>query len=130
MIFFCLLRVSGIRICGDDPQHIKGYNFRMIISVPEFGEDPSSKSQIVKSGTQSPTQLTDQVRRILQVLLDTLLSAGELRSRLNLKHRPTFRNNYLHPALEADLIKMTFPAYHCWQQLAYRITSFFYLFAE
>jgi len=28
---------------------------------------------------------------------------------LNLKHRPTFRKNYLHPALAAELIEMTIP---------------------
>lgn len=28
---------------------------------------------------------------------------------LDLKHRPTFRKNYLHPALEAGLIEMTLP---------------------
>jgi ATP-dependent DNA helicase RecG len=29
--------------------------------------------------------------------------------KLNLSHRPTFRKNYLHPALEAGLIEMTLP---------------------
>lgn len=32
-----------------------------------------------------------------------------LMKRLHLKHRPTFRANYLNPALEADLIEMTQP---------------------
>jgi ATP-dependent DNA helicase RecG len=37
------------------------------------------------------------------------MSAGELRFALRIKHRPTFRANYLHPALVAGLIEYTLP---------------------
>ncbi|MFA2533640.1 Fic family protein [Pseudomonas chlororaphis] len=37
------------------------------------------------------------------------LKAGELMQHLQLTHRPTFRNNYLNPALAAGLIEMTDP---------------------
>ena len=37
------------------------------------------------------------------------LSAAELMEKLSLKHRPTFRANYLNPALAAGLIEMTAP---------------------
>jgi len=42
-------------------------------------------------------------------LEDKTLSAVDLMERLGLKHRPTFRKNYLHPALDAGLIEMTLP---------------------
>jgi Fic family protein len=58
---------------------------------------------------QDGDQVTDQVKRLLDVLGTSALSASELMSLLELKHRPTFRQNYLHPALEAGLIEMTLP---------------------
>jgi ATP-dependent DNA helicase RecG len=36
-------------------------------------------------------------------------SAGELRELLGLKHGPTFRANYLHPAMKKGLIEATRP---------------------
>ena len=54
--------------------------------------------------------VTDQVKRLLAVFLrDEILSAEELMRRLDLKHKPTFRDNYLRPALTAKRIAMTQP---------------------
>jgi Fic family protein len=58
---------------------------------------------------QDSDQQSDQVKRLLDVLGAKTLSAAELMALLELKHRPTFRKNYLHPALKADFIEMTFP---------------------
>jgi len=58
---------------------------------------------------QDDDQVTDQVKRLLEVIGTSTLSAAELMSLLDLKHRPTFRQNYLRPALEAGLIEMTLP---------------------
>lgn len=63
----------------------------------------------VPATDQDSDQETDQVKKLLQVLADDTLTAVELMERLNLKHRPTFRNNYLKPALAKDLIEMTIP---------------------
>lgn len=38
-----------------------------------------------------------------------VLSATQLMQRLGLSHRPTFRKNYLNPALKNGLIEMTIP---------------------
>jgi len=54
-------------------------------------------------------QVTEQVERLLTALSSETLSAKELLERLGLKHRPTFSNNYLRPALELGLIEMTVP---------------------
>lgn len=81
-----------------------------------------SKSRL-EPATQSPTQLPDPVTRILQALTDAPLSSGELRRRLNLKHRPTFRDNYLHPALEAGYIEMTIPEKPNSRLQKYRLTE-------
>jgi Fic family protein len=58
---------------------------------------------------QDTDQVSDQVKRLLDALDSHTLSALELMELLGLKHRPTFRKNYLHPALDAGLIEMTFP---------------------
>ena len=56
---------------------------------------------------------TDQdktpLERLLSALGDDTLSAAELMERLGLSHRPTFRKNYLNPALEHNLIERTIP---------------------
>lgn len=54
-------------------------------------------------------QVSEQVERLLTVLGNETLSAKELLERLGLKHRPTFSNNYLRPALELGFIEMTVP---------------------
>lgn len=50
-----------------------------------------------------------QVQKLLEVLDGEELSATELMERLGLSHRPTFRRNYLNPALEEEFIEMTIP---------------------
>lgn len=54
--------------------------------------------------------LSDQVKRLLSVFgKGEILAAAVLMARLDLKHLPTFRRNYLQPALTAGLIQMTQP---------------------
>ena len=67
----------------------------------------------LKNTDQASDQVTDQVnipvQRLLSVLGNETLSAAEIMKRLGLSHRPTFRKNYLAPALEAHLIEHTIP---------------------
>ena len=53
--------------------------------------------------------VTDPVAKLLAVLADKELSISELMQLLNLKHKPSFRNNYLKPALAKGVIEMTVP---------------------
>lgn len=66
-----------------------------------------------RSTDQDSDQVTDQdkspVGRLLSVLGNDTSSASELMERLGLSHRPTFRKNYLNPALEWKLIERTIP---------------------
>ena len=66
-----------------------------------------------RSTDQDSDQVTDQdkspVDRLLSVLGNDMLSATEIMERLGLSHRPTFRKNYLNPALEQNLIERTIP---------------------
>lgn len=66
-----------------------------------------------RSTDQDSDQVTDQdktpIERILSTLGDETLSATDLMERLGLSHKPTFRKNYLNPALEQKLIERTIP---------------------
>ncbi len=58
---------------------------------------------------QVSEQVTDQVQRLLNVLQNDVLSTKEMMEKLELKHRPTFRDNYLLPALQLRLVEMIIP---------------------
>jgi Fic family protein len=80
----------------------------------EIIRDSMKELTVVGRTTEQDTvQVTDQDRpavdRLLTALGEEVLSATELMERLNLSHRPTFRQNYLNPALEAGLIERTIP---------------------
>ena len=49
------------------------------------------------------------IQRLLDAIGGETLSAVEIMERLNMTHRPTFRKNYLHPALNDGVIEMTIP---------------------
>ncbi len=53
--------------------------------------------------------VTDQVRALLKAMGKSTLSAMECMKKLGLTHRASFRQNYLQPALKAELIERTVP---------------------
>jgi hypothetical protein len=59
----------------------------------------------------------------LAVLRDGDLSPKDLRLRLGLSHRPTFRENYLNPAMEDTLIEPTIPDKPTSRLQKYRLTE-------
>lgn len=59
---------------------------------------------------QVSDQVSDQVRFLIRGFKnDREMAAADLMERLGLRHRPTFRKNYLNPALALGLIEMTDP---------------------
>ena len=54
-------------------------------------------------------QVTDQVAALLHALGGGELGSNDLMQVLGLSHRPTFRNNYLNPAIEDGWIERTQP---------------------
>jgi len=73
--------------------------------------------------TQSPIQSGAPVQRLLQALASGEKSSGELRQMLGIKHRPTFRENYLHPALQQGVIETTRPEKPNSRLQKYRLTA-------
>jgi predicted HTH transcriptional regulator len=73
--------------------------------------------------TGSAIKSTDPVERLLQALRHGELAAAKLRSALGIKHRPTFRANYLRPALDAGLVEYTIPDKPRSRLQKYRLTE-------
>jgi len=76
-----------------------------------------------QSPTQLPTQSADPVLRLIVALQGGALAPKELRLKLGLSHRHTFRENYLHPALNEDLIEPTIPDKPTSRLQKYRLTD-------
>ena len=66
---------------------------------------------------------SDPVQRLLTVLAEGPLGISELLNRLGLKHRPTFRKNYLEPALAGGWIERTLPESPNSPAQKYRLTD-------
>ncbi|MCL2648253.1 MAG: DUF4062 domain-containing protein [Phycisphaerales bacterium] len=70
---------------------------------------PSQQTVNRPSRVTPPTQSSDPVSQLIRALEFEDKSAGDLRKLLGIKHRPNFRENYLHPALQRGFIKLTLP---------------------
>jgi len=58
---------------------------------------------------QVSDQVTDQVKMLLEAIGNSELSGSELMTALGFSHRPTFRANYLNPAMEGGWLDRTQP---------------------
>jgi len=72
---------------------------------------------------QEGDQVSDQAAALLAVLRRGPQTAAELMAELGLSHRPTFRKNYLRPALDANLVEMTRPDSPTAKNQKYRIVA-------
>jgi len=88
-----------------------------------LGKNKAGTQSPTQSSTQSPTQSVEPIQRLLLALTDEEKSSSALRSILGIKHRPTFRDNYLHPAVDAELIEMTIPEKPSSSKQKYRLTD-------
>ena len=63
----------------------------------------------IKQTEQVAEQVTEQVERLMNVITSTPKSANELMELVGIKHKLTFRDNYLKPAVKLGLVLMTVP---------------------
>ncbi len=146
------MMLYGKKYGGADPQLIEGDNFRMIISVPEFGENPAVVPVIkshkqgaphvgeqVGAGLSKADQLgTDAVPSLSQVcpksipldtarkVLDAAASSAGLQvlmERAGQTNKTRFRNAVLKPFIAAGLIEMTIPDKPRSSKQLYRLTA-------
>ncbi len=71
--------------------------------------DTMKELTVVGRKESGEKEISPPLQKLLAALGDEALSAGEIMERLGLSHKPTFRKNYLLPAMEAGLIVMTLP---------------------
>ena len=77
----------------------------------------------LRTTDQESVQVTDQVARLIAELRSGPRAAAEIMTALGLSHRPTFRTNYIRPALSAGLIEMTRPESPTARNQKYRLTA-------
>ena len=77
----------------------------------------------LQTSDQAGDQVTDQVVRLLASLQEGPKTATELMAGLGLSHRPTFRSNYIRPAIAAALVEMTRPESPTAKNQKYRLTA-------
>ena len=82
--------------------------------------------EVILDALRSPSvsdQVSDQVARLIAVLQNGPKTTVELMAELGLSHRPTFRNNYIRPAISAGLVEMTRPESPTAKDQKYRLTA-------
>ena len=72
---------------------------------------------------QVSDQVSDQVAVLIGKIGHQEFGANELMQALGLSHRPTFRNNYLNPALKDGWIERTSPKSHRSPTQKYRLSA-------
>ncbi len=95
---FQLTKERGLKL----PQIDINEGFRVIIWRP------STDSDHVTDHDKKVINFDKPIHRLV-FIIEGEMSRKELMEKLELKHRPTFRENYLNPALKADAIEMTIP---------------------
>ena len=95
-------RGSGLRKICHKTMAKDNYEDRFL---PRFEDKNGFFRVILWDMNYRESDKTDQVTVLLFALGERELSAVELMEALFLSHRPTFRTNYLNPALESGLIE-------------------------
>lgn len=73
------------------------------------GIDVSGGGKNTAVSTNNPASENTFAKRLVNVLGNEVLTTNEIMLRLGMTHKPTFRKNYLNPAIEMGLVEMTVP---------------------
>jgi hypothetical protein len=77
--------------------------------LPADPDEQAASRPTDQVSDQVSDQVTDKVAALLRAIGTGERGSSDLMQALGLSHRPTFRQNYLNPALAADLIERTQP---------------------
>jgi ATP-dependent DNA helicase RecG len=128
------MMLYGKKYGGADPQLIEGDNFRMIISVPEFGENPADTPVIkarnqdtphvgAQSEAQSGAQSGAQSYAILTALSRGVCSAVDLMAALELETKTGAFKRSIKDLLKQGCIAYTIPDKPISRLQKYRLTD-------
>ena len=67
--------------------------------------------------------IAEQVKKLILAIEIAELSRKEIFEKLNIKHKPTFREDYLNPSRDAGLVEMTIPDKPQSKLQKYRLTA-------
>ena len=73
------------------------------------GKEVSGGSKNTAVSTTNPASENTFAKKLVNVLGNEVLTTNEIMLRLGMTHKPTFRKNYLNPAIEMGLVEMTVP---------------------
>lgn len=73
------------------------------------GREVSGGGKNTAVSTNNPASENMFAKRLVNVLGNEVLTTNEIMLRLGMTHKPTFRKNYLNPAIEMGLVEMTVP---------------------
>jgi len=125
---------NGLKLIANELKHYEKIELKWFEVGLQFQVQLLNKHRLTDQATdqaeqaaekaidQAADQVTNQVKQLLTHLSGEMLSS-EIRSSLKLKHNPTFRSNYLIPALKLGLIEMTQPNKPKSPDQKYRLTS-------
>lgn len=89
--------------------NLEGDNFRMVISVPEFGENPTRTAKLIDHReARENEEVTPEVLRMLKAL-NGEKNRVQIMEKLGLKDEKHFREQYLQSAITMGVIEMTIP---------------------
>ena len=73
------------------------------------GKEVSGGGKNTAVSTNNPASENTFAKKLVNVLGNEVLTTNEIMFRLGMTHKPTFRKNYLNPAIEMGLVEMTVP---------------------
>ncbi len=74
------------------------------------GKEVSGGGKNTAVSTNNPASENTFAKKLVNVLGNEVLTTNEIMLRLGMTHKPTFRKNYLNPAIEMGLVEMTVPS--------------------
>jgi len=86
-----------------------GNSKKMVGREVSGGKDVSGGGKNTAVSTNNPASENTFAKRLVNVLGNEVLTTNEIMLRLGMTHKPTFRKNYLNPAIEMGLVEMTVP---------------------
>ena len=95
---------------GDSIKQEKSFGSGITGSAEKtVGKEVSGGSKNTAVSTNNPASENTFAKKLVNVLGNEVLRTNEIMLRLGMTHKPTFRKNYLNPAIEMGLVEMTVP---------------------